>query len=116
MAYMRGRYYLWSDATHLHLWVADGHDDWDQSGWAAGIADVPKATRPSGVCVPIEVIDELVVMRLAQMIDEDLVNGAIQRALFQHRGNGGCVVLAAHADRLRTALGRLGANGSRQDT
>jgi hypothetical protein len=44
----------------------------------------------------MEVVDELVVMRLAQMIDERLVDAAFTRALVLHRGNGSCLALAAY--------------------
>jgi hypothetical protein len=106
MAFMRGRYYLWSDATHLHVWADDGYDQWDQSVWAAAIdgGDLPRESDPSGACVPIDVLDEFVVMRLAQMLDEGVTAPAIRRALLQHRGNGGCFALVAHAEKLLAAL------------
>jgi len=36
MSYMLGRQYVWVDATHIHIWSAEGYDGWDESSWAQG--------------------------------------------------------------------------------
>lgn len=109
MSYMRGRYYLWRDDTRLHIWAADGYDGWDDSVWAAAPDQNREAdgSRASGVSIPMEVIDELVVARIAQMIDEGLVASAIERAAAKHGRNFGCQLLASNAERLIGALQRI---------
>jgi len=101
MSYMRGEHYVWSDDSRLHVWVADGSDGWEHSGWAESYKD----SNASGVSIPVAVLDELVVMRLAEILDGEMVSQVIDRALSHHRGNGGCVALATHAARLKDALG-----------
>jgi hypothetical protein len=109
MAYMRGNYYLWSDGDNLHIWVADGYDGWDEAIWALDkdgkrIADRLNA---SGVRIPEKVMDAFVMMRLAQMIDEDLVGEAISRAVGECGGNFGSTMLAKNAKKLKTALAQI---------
>ncbi len=72
MSYMRGRYYLWRDDERLHIWAADGYDGWDESGWAFAPDKNPEAegSRASGVSILMEVIDEPVVVRIAEMIHD----------------------------------------------
>ena len=109
MSYMRGDYYLWSDGERLHLWAADGYDGWDDSIWAQGGRSNRKTAdkRASGVALPLDVVDELVVMRLAQIVDERRFAGAIERAVAQYGGNGGCISLAEKAADLKASLQRL---------
>jgi hypothetical protein len=109
MSYMRGRHYLWDDGNRLHLWVADGYDGWEESVWAehfAGVApaDDSEGSRPSGVAIGQGAMDEYVVMRLAELVQEGLVVAAIDRALTKHRGNGGCQALDRTAASIAFAL------------
>ena len=92
---MRGDYYLWRDDNRLHIWSRDGYDGWDQSIWADGSPATasPLDATPSGVGLPQEIVDELVAMRLAQMVEERLLTVTIQRALDKHGGNFGCSAL-----------------------
>jgi hypothetical protein len=106
MSYMRGNFYLWRDGERLHLWAADGYDGWDDSIWAETLRVDCKTTdeRASGVALPMDIVDELVAMRLAEMIDEKRFADAIDRAVARSFGNGGCLSLAAKAADLKAAL------------
>ncbi len=107
MAYMRGDYYLWPDADQgLHIWVADGDDGWDQAIWAVDTDGTRRADRvkAGGVCIPEPVMDEFVVMRLAQLIEEGGVEAVLERALSKWRGNFGCASLSKQAQAIREAL------------
>ena len=116
MAYMRGDYYLWDDESGLHVWACDGYDGWDQTGWhlvGGGEDDAagPKYLKhgkntASGVSIHQEIMDEYVMMRLAEMIQEGSTDAAVDRAL-GHKGNGGCRVLGANAEALIQALAGL---------
>jgi len=109
MSYMRGDYYLWSDGENFHVWVADGYDNWDEAGWALDKDGKRSADRlnASGVGIPEKVMDAFVMMRLAQMIDEGLVDEAIDRAVGKFGGNVGSTVLAKNAQKLKTALAQI---------
>jgi hypothetical protein len=48
---------------------------------------------PSGLGLRQEVVDEYVAMRLAEMVRERLLAGAVERALDKHGGNFGCSAL-----------------------
>ena len=106
MSYMRGRHYVWCDGERLHLWAANGYDGWDDSIWASGFSNSNGrgAHRASGVAIPTDVIDELVVMRLAEMIAGGTVAATIERACAKHKGNGGCEVLATNTEGLVAVL------------
>jgi hypothetical protein len=52
----------------------------------------------------LDVVDELVVMRLAEIIDEKRFADAIDRSVARYGGNGGCLSLAAKAPDLKAAL------------
>lgn len=121
MAYMRGDYYLWDDESGLHLWAKDGYDGWDEAGWHE-IGD-SKGEEPtidpahlvngevtaSGVSIHQDIMDEYVMMRVAEMIDEGKVDAAIDRILDPdgRGGNGGSRLLTANADTLKRALSGL---------
>ena len=107
MSYMRGDYYLWSDGAEvLHIWVADGYDGWDEAMWATneGGKRYEDRAKASGVGIPEKVMDEFVVMRLAQMVKEDLFEDAIDRAIENYGGNFGCAALSQAAEGLKAAL------------
>ena len=112
MSYMLGRQYLWGDATHIHIWSAEGYDGWDESSWARGF-DPPTDRRsaafgrPSGVSVRQKVADEYVAMRMAELVASGEFSAAVDRALGNHGGNPGCKALVEHAPALRGALGKL---------
>jgi hypothetical protein len=101
MAYMRGSTYLWHDQTHLHVWVANGYDEWDQSVWGDHVKDTGRA---SGVSLPVAAMDEYVVMRFAQLLQEGGIEAAIARALAHHEGNFGCAALKECASSIQRAL------------
>jgi hypothetical protein len=117
MSYMRGDQYLRSDGDRLHIWVADGHDGWEDSGWAEAVKSSGRAptgkraamppSRPSGLAIPEQIADEFVVMRLAELIAEGRAETAIRQAVRRHRGNVGCWELTANSVPLRAALARL---------
>jgi hypothetical protein len=97
------------DATHVHLWSAEGYDGWDESSWNQGFeapTDRRSAAfgRPSGVSVPQKVADEYVAMRMAELVATGELGSAMERALAKHGGNSGCRALVEHAPSLRAAL------------
>jgi hypothetical protein len=115
MSYMQGDNYIWHDGENLHLWVADGKDGWDQSVWYTGITgkelsdedEGDSDERASGVMIPESVLDEFVVMRFAEMIQERKTRKAVQRAISKWSGNGGCLALKKCAEQLDVALAQL---------
>ena len=116
MSYMRGRQYIWCDGERLHLWAADGYDGWDDSIWVRGAAGSDKTCakhRASGVAIPTDVIDELVVIRLAELIAKGIIAATIERACAKHKGNGGCEVLATNAEGLVAVLTKNFLHGTR---
>jgi hypothetical protein len=111
---MRGDYYIWSGGGgRLHIWVADGYDGWDEAGWVTDESEErhPDRANASGVGIPEEVMDEFVVMRLAQMIAKGLVEDAIDRAVARGGGNFGCVALAQNKELLKAALRQIELKG-----
>jgi hypothetical protein len=113
MAYMRGDFYLWTDSSDLHIWSASGYDGWDKASWNLQDDGEVKPshkrngqTMACGVCIPQEVADEYVVMRLAQMVKDGLVEAAIDRAVDPvGRGDSfGSRILVRYADSLKKAL------------
>lgn len=115
MSYMRGNNYIWYDGENLHIWVADGYDGWDQSGWYTGVTgkepldeeESDSAVKPSGVMISESVLDEFVMMRLAQMIEEGKALEAVKRAISKWSGNGGCIALNKYAAQLEAVLAKF---------
>ena len=121
MAYLRGDYYLWDDESGLHLWAKDGYDGWDKAGWHEidETADGEPVIRPehikdgkvtaSGVSIHQDIMDEYVMMRLAEMVSEGKIDAAINRVLDPdgRGGNFGSMRLEANADLLKQALSGL---------
>jgi hypothetical protein len=92
----------WPDGGYwVHIWAANGYDDWDVAGWACDEEGRrhPGREEASGVGLPVHVMDEFVMMRLAEMIHEGLVDQAIDRA----QKTGGRL-LEKDAERLKAAL------------
>jgi hypothetical protein len=114
---MRGDNYIWSDGERLHIWIADGYDGWDQAIWAADESEKRREDRvnASGVSIFERVMDEFVMMRLAQMIEDGLVEDAIDRAVARSGGNFGCEALAKNGETLKAALGQIQLNDSESD-
>ncbi|HEV8178402.1 MAG TPA: hypothetical protein VGP44_12050 [Gemmatimonadales bacterium] len=112
MSYILGRQYVWVDATHLHIWSAEGYDGWDESSWAQGFR-APTDRRsaafslPGGVSLRQKVADEYVVMRLAELVATGEVVAVLDRALANHGANHGCQALVQHAPALRAALAKV---------
>lgn len=122
MAYMRGDYYLWDDESGLHIWAYDGYDSWNKTGWHLddnedGSEDYPIAERhlvngenkASGVSIHQEVMDEYVMMRLAEMINEGKIESAIDRVLDPNGrgGNFGGRLIRANAETIKQVLNGL---------
>lgn len=106
MSYMRGDNYLWADGRGiLHIWLANGYDGWDEIEWAADKRE--RGLRPSGIGIPEKTLDELVMMRLAQIIEEGMVDESIDRAIANHGGNFGCYPLAQNGEKLKEALSQI---------
>lgn len=103
MSYLRGDTYIWSSGDRVHIWVADGYDGWDDSGWGQNY-DTSEQIRASGVGINEITMDEFVMMRLAQMVERNLVDSAIDRAIEHGKGNGGCESLVKNAEGLKSAL------------
>ena len=97
MSYTRGDNSLWSGGERVHLWIADGEDNWAECVWNEGNPH----PRPGGVAVAQDVMDEYVVMRFAELVRDKQVGPAVERALARHTGNGGCGALATLAERLK---------------
>lgn len=109
MSYMRGDNYIWSAGEQLHIWVADGYDGCDQAVWAADESEKRRKGREnaSGVGNYEGVMDEFVMMRFAQMIEEGMVEEAIDRAVARSGGNFDCEVLAKKKKAVEAALGQI---------
>lgn len=108
MSYMRGACYIWSDEATVHLWLADGDDGWSESAWAGqylGAED--SGARPSGARIPFETLDELVAMRLAELIEQQRLDLAMNRALAKYGGNVGCEALTRSGSSIRSRLARV---------
>ena len=67
MAYFRGENYIWSDEDDLHLWAREGMDQWNNVSWCCDENDRPYPDA-SGVAIPKEVINQFVMMRLAEIL------------------------------------------------
>ncbi|MEA2722427.1 MAG: hypothetical protein QOH59_198 [Gemmatimonadales bacterium] len=112
MSYILGRQYVWIDASHLHIWSAEGYDGWDESSWAKGF-EPPSDRRsaafglPGGVSLRQKVADEYVVMRMAELVATGELGAVMDRALANHGANSGCQALIQHAPSLRAALGKV---------
>jgi len=99
MSYLRGSTYIWPSRDHVHVWVHDGEDGWRDSGWAVGAG-----SEASGVAIEQDTMDEYVMMRVAELVQEGRAVGAAERAIAAHRGNGGCMALEATWDALRESI------------
>ena len=112
MSYILGRQYVWVDATHLHIWSAEGYDGWDESSWARGF-EPPSDRRsaafglPGGVSLRQKVADEYVVMRMAELVANGELRSVMDRALANHGANSGCRALVEQAPALRAGLGKV---------
>jgi hypothetical protein len=95
--------------------VTDGKDGWDQSVWYTGVTGKEPSGEEEGdpnvkasrVMVPESVLDEFVVMRLTEMIQDRKGREAVKRAISKWSGNGGCLALEKCAEQLDAALARL---------
>lgn len=113
MAYMRGDYYIWSDAEdRIHLWIKDGYDHWDACYEAEDGARLAGYENASGVSLPEEVMDEFVVMRLAELIANGTVGAAIDRAIDPNGrgGNFGGMILQENGETLKRILSQIELN------
>jgi hypothetical protein len=119
---MRGDIYIWHDGENVHLWSADGKDGWDQSVWYTGITGQEPSgeeegdpnVKAGGVMIPESLLDEFVVMRLAEMIQERKAREVVKRAISKWSGNGGCLALDKCAGQLDTVLAGLEDNATEE--
>lgn len=99
MSYMRHPSYIWQDGVRIYLNSPPG----------------PVAFSEGEAIFPLELFDELVVMRWAQLTEEEL-EAAELRAIANHRGNFGCDRLledrgmASEMRKLLDAMGDLEAD------
>ena len=103
MAYLRGDNYVWAgDDDRVHIWVADGEDDWAESGWACDTDGKrhPGLEQAAGVSVPQAVIDLYVVMRFAELVESGELAATIDRAL-REQPNFGSEALAERAEKIK---------------
>lgn len=116
MSYLRGKYYLWSGSDGVHLWAADGEDSWRESGWAVSAKQwkLKRGQKPGGVRLPESVLDEFVVMRFAELIDERKLTSTIRRVTKGKLGNFGEISLRRHANELLRRLRTLKPDTLRQ--
>lgn len=112
MAYMRGDHYIWRDSDNfIHVWVRDGYDGWDAcyEGEEEG-SRRPGWANASGVSLSLDVMDEFVVMRLAQLLRDGRVCAAIDRVVgtdSTNAGNFGASDLVQNAAKLKAALSQI---------
>lgn len=112
MAYMRGHYYLWSDSEDwIHIWNQDGYDAWNNTSWACDEDNVLREgmENASGVSLPEKVMDEYVLMRLAEMIHDGKIEETIDRFLGPdgQSGNVSGELLKQNAETLKQALSQI---------
>jgi hypothetical protein len=103
MAYLRGDNYFWSDGEALHIWSAQGRDHWDSFVWAESFQNDP-ANTASGLKIPEEVINAFVMMRVAELVENGLVEASIQNALAIGKANFGCESLVKNSKWIASAL------------
>ena len=112
---MRGDTYIWHDWENVHLWAADGKDGWDQSVWYTGVTgkepseeeECDPDVKASGVMISESVLDEYVMMRLAEILQEKKAREVIKRAVSKWSGNGGCLALDKYAQQLEAVFARF---------
>jgi hypothetical protein len=97
MAYIRGAHYIWDDGERVHVWAADGFDQWNDSVWFDGVrreaSEREDKAEPSGVAVSLDVADLYVVMRFAELAQQRRVREIVDRAVSTHGENTGCQAL-----------------------
>ena len=115
MAYIRGANYIWHDGERVHVWAADGLDNWQDSGWIedARSLDTARPTDggPSGVAVSQEVADLYVVLRFAELMKQRRVREIVERAISDCGGNGGSLALRELAPALLRSVDSLTRGG-----
>jgi len=103
---MRGANYIFrGEDDRVHLWIDDGLTPWEESIWAEGKVIDPRPA--AGVAIKQEIMDEYVVMRFAELVEQGLAAGAIDRAGAKDDGNFGCRGLQRCAPALRSMLGAM---------
>jgi len=108
MSYMRGEFYLHADHENIYIWAADGYDHWDESIWADNVEHHGEdGWKPSGVKIPFGILDMLVAMRMAELIEDGEMSAAIDRALENCSGNWGAAALVKRAGELKEAAAAL---------
>ncbi len=72
MAYVRGDYYIWGNEDGVHFWGVTGEDGWRGSIWHVSAMERHKGegVEPGGTWIPAPVVDQFVVMRLAELVEQ----------------------------------------------
>jgi hypothetical protein len=111
MAYLRGENYIWGDGERVHLWAADGLDNWQDSVWLEGVRSEVREREnqagPSGVALSRDVADLYVVMRFAELVQERRVREIGERAVSAYGANTGCLTLRGLAPELLRSVEAL---------
>ena len=74
----------------LHIWAADGQDAWAESIWACIEDESEECVRKagyenaSGVQIPNSVLDEYVIMRLAELLFEGTAIDVLKRVISKY--------------------------------
>src|SRR5262245_20656910 len=118
MACIRGATYIWNDDERVHVWAADGLDNWQDSGWIEYV-QAPETARPadgspSGVALRQDVADLYVVMRFAELMQQRRVREIVDRAVTDYGGNGGCLALRKFAPALLHSVDNLSGGRERE--
>ena len=95
MAYLRGDYYFGGDGENIHLWVkedVEGGVENDLEGY-------------TGISLPYGVLDEYVVMRLAEMLYAGSIESTIDRAIGHN--NFQTEFLIENAESIKQALQKI---------
>ena len=105
---MRGDHYIWCDSDNfIHVWVRDGYDGWDACYEGEEGERHPDWENASGVSLSLDVMDEFVVMRLAQLLRDGRVCAAIDRVVGTGSTNSGALDLVYNAEKLKAALSQI---------
>lgn len=91
MAYLRGDNYIWGDEYGVHFWSAKGQDGWENTGWHGSIDSVETRhldengnVTASGTWVPAPAVDEFVVMRFAEILEEGRFSKIAEKIVADH--------------------------------
>ena len=105
MSYIRGSNYIFADnEDRLHIWVADGEDNWEISGWGKNPNTNEwreEFSAPSGVSIPQSIIDQYVIMRFAEILEASKLSVMIDSTLKECGDNFNCTSLIKYHEQLK---------------